>query len=440
MVHRTFEEVAPLFDDVSSSLALLDRLDRLWAAIVERLSGCADCRKVAEIGAVRAVTDAFLRARDDDAVVAALMSPRRSPLARRAALRIASRHVLANGARALTRLATIDPGSAASPDGLAAHLVQANVDRISDAVLKKLPEPSALPYEGLGPLLFSCADVDRLIARAPRSSAEKREPGPWELSYLRRRGEVEGDRALADQVAAAAAGRFDVTDAPAFDRLYVELARRSLDRDAHAAAVLAAGGVPFLGAANVLRELFAAPPSDAVDGAIATALGKCARSALAPDLVAALWQRASLRPAIASALAKGKAPFGASLDAVERAADRVGLPLDGFTRAVVLAQLATVPGQALAVDSIERLREVVSLVVRHAPPAAAAALYDAMHDVPSVALFVRALRRVPVDRAAAIRTAASQLDPEPPRTAALSAWLRSTPSLRGARASSIERG
>lgn len=194
----------------------------------------------------------------------------------------------------------------------------------------------------------------------------------------------------------------------------------------------------FVGAANVVRELYSAPPSDAIDAALVVAIGKCPRSALAPDLVVAIWQRASLRAALVNAFAKGTPAFGAAIEAIERAAARAGASIDGFFEAAVLAQLAAVPAPALVVDSIERLREVVAVAVRDAPPRAAAALYEAMHDVPAIAAFLRALRRAPVDRAAAIRQAAT-LDDSDPHGAALAAWLRSTRSLRDARASSIER-
>lgn len=436
--HRTFEEVAPLFDDVASSLALLDRLDRTWAAIAVRLPACDACRKKAEIGAIRAVADAFVRARDDEAVVAVLTGARRSPLARRAALRIAARHVLAGGARAIARLATLDRELAASPASVAAHLVQAGVDRITGAVLEKVPAPDALPYEALGPLLFTCADIEKLIARGPPIPKGKRDAGPWELAYRRRRGDVDGDLVLEEQVTSGDAGRFDVVEAPTFDRWYVELARRAAAHDARAAMVFANAAGAFVGAANVVRELLAAPPSAATDAALVVAIGKCPRSALAPDLVVAIWQRASLRAALVNAFAKGTPAFGAAFEAVERAAARAGASIDGFFEAAVLAQLAAVPAPALVVDSIERLREVVAVAVRDAPPRAAAALYEAMHDVPAVAAFLRALRRAPVDRAAAIRQAAT-LDDSDPHGAALAAWLRSTRSLRDARASSIER-
>lgn len=438
--HRTFEDAAPLFDDVASSLALLDRLDRVWTSIVERLPACAACRKKAEFGAIRAALDAFARARDDEAVVAALMGARRTTLARRAALRIAARHRLANGTRALSRLLTLAPDLTWSPDGIAAQLVQAGADRVTDALLKKIPASIAPPYEGLANLLFTCDGIERVLARARIPAGEKHEPGPWELAWRRRLPGPDRDPSLPEQVAASQAGTFDVAPAETFDRRYVELARRSIDRDARAAAVFAAGGGAFVGPANVVRELLAAPPSAAIDAAIVTALEKCPRSALAPDLVAVVWQRQQVRTALASAFAKGKQPFGASIEAVERAAARQDLSLDGFVESAVLAQLAAAPGQALVVDSLDRLREIVGIAVRDAPPAACAALYGAMHDVPAIALFLRALRRAPADRAAAIRAAASSFDTADPRTAALAAWLRGTrSSLRGARASSIER-
>lgn len=106
---------------------------------------------------------------------------------------------------------------------------------------------------------------------------------------------------------------------------------------------------------------------------------------------------APLRDALAKAFVRGPQTFGASLDPVERAADRAGLALDGFFEAAVRAMLDVSPMSALYCESLDQLK--------------------------AVAAFLRALERAPLDRAAAIR-GAMKVEDDDERHAALAAWVR----------------
>src|SRR5690606_17996933 len=99
--------------------------------------------------------------------------------------------------------------------------------------------------------------------------------------------------------------------------------------------------------------------------------------------------------------------------------------------------------EAVAVETADQLRSIITAVVSAAPPADAVATYDALPDALSVSTFLRALRRQPPDRAAAIREAGKKLDQSDTRGQAHAAWLESTRKpelpLRSAGESSIER-
>ena len=72
--------------------------------------------------------------------------------------------------------------------------------------------------------------------------------------------------------------------------------------------------------------------------------------------------------------------------------------------------------------------------------ARAAALYEQLPDELSVSVFLKALRRLPRDRQAAVREAAAKLKLHGDRGVARKDWLDSTRSLKSERSSSIEPG
>ncbi|OJY22968.1 MAG: hypothetical protein BGO98_33630 [Myxococcales bacterium 68-20] len=194
LAHLTIFELVATFDDVSSALDLLDSIEPVWLHVTQALPSCERCVAVGVDRSVEVIEAIFERAPDPDVVVATLMSRRRTVLAQRAALRIAARHVLPNGDRALTRLCTLRPELASSPDGIAALLRQAEVDRVTEALARKAPvvSSSAPPFEALRDLLVTCEDVELLLGNAARvADIDRWAPGPWELAWRRRRQDPE---------------------------------------------------------------------------------------------------------------------------------------------------------------------------------------------------------------------------------------------------------
>src|SRR5262249_10494342 len=137
-----------------------------------------------------------------DAVLATLTSRHRTLSARRAALRIAARHVLPGGDRAMMRLARLRPDLASCADGLAAWVRQADVDRITDAVARRAPVVSERPFEALRELLVKCTGIETLLGdhKVVRDIGAWN-PGPWELAWRRRHDDPELRSALFDRAA-----------------------------------------------------------------------------------------------------------------------------------------------------------------------------------------------------------------------------------------------
>jgi hypothetical protein len=163
---------------------------------------------------------------------------------------------------------------------------------------------------------------------------------------------------------------------------------------------------------------------------------------LRPELVAALWQIEGARTALASALARNAGDdWSARASACERAASREGLAVDGLFEAWALAVVEqSASSTAAETETTDQLRIVIREALAKAAPIRAVALYEHLLDDLSASLFLRAMRRLPRDRAAALRDAASKLRFLGDRGAARKAWLANTRPLKKRRSSSIERG
>lgn len=134
--------------------------------------------------------------------------------------------------------------------------------------------------------------------------------------------------------------------------------------------------------------------------------------------------------------------------AVERAAAASGLDADGFLEDWALHLLST-PNHDEAPQTVtfDQFRSVARHVLEHATPLQAATFYEHVTDARSCAIVLGALRRLPRDRAAAIREAATKLDFDGAEGTAKKAWLVETrsggagstsPDLRNSRRSPID--
>lgn len=162
---------------------------------------------------------------------------------------------------------------------------------------------------------------------------------------------------------------------------------------------------------------------------------------LAPELVIALWQLEAARPALASAFARNASDdWAARITACERAAERHGADVHGLFEAFALAMVEhSAASTAAETETPDQLRRVIREAVTRAAPIRAVALYEDLLDDLSASIFVRAVKRLPRDRAAALRDAAGKLRFLGERGAARKAWLLATRSLKKRRSSSIER-
>ena len=528
LVHVTMNALDQHLDGVAESFDALDRVDPVWRAFTLRESGCEPCRIGAWERCVAAVGSAYSLAPDPGAVVACLMSRHRGPLAQRAALEIAMRHLLPQGTRALARLAALRPGLEQEPMMLAAHLCQERVDLVTETLVKRLPRPQRAPFEALGARLFTLEGVERLLEGWPDLEgrpADTWSPGPWELAYLRQKPDApirEALFAIAERTPAVAtramellASLGDLVRLEKLRRLGIERQEGSASRtpdggrrtpkaitepktwksaiDCHAAAQAASmqiaststgamptGGVgrrdvidrslvalaisklETVGASAAERTVWLdvlaawsehAPRWDDTlrslarqgDGVALTRVldDKITGSGmLRPELVTTTWQVESARPALAAALARNVGDdWSARATACERAAAREGLVVDGLFEAWALALVEHgASATAAETETTDQLRVVIREAVTKAAPIRAVALYEDLLDDLSASLFVRAVRRLPRDRAAALRDAAGKLRFLGERGAARKAWLLATRPLKKARSSSIERG
>jgi len=180
---------------------------------------------------------------------------------------------------------------------------------------------------------------------------------------------------------------------------------------------------------------------------------------LSPEAAAALFARDPLRGPVGHALARTSGDdWVARVTAVERAAERASASASATATSASAATasasttsadlfesvaLALVEQGAAAnaaeVESVDLLRVLVRVATSRAAPVRAAALYEELADELSASLFVRAVRKLPRDRAAAIRDAAGKLRFLGERGAARKEWLMATRTLKKRPASPIER-
>ncbi len=197
LAHLTMYELDRCLEDVGSSFDLLDRIDPVFQHVVEHNAGCSDCKEGAAFRLTEAFDTLHTERPDDDAIVACLSNRHRSLLSQRVALELAARHVLAGGERALTRFFALRPLLAETSLALAAMLRQIDGDRLTPALVKKLPAPTTDAFEALRDLSFQYEGMDVLLGTRPRvADLDAWHPTPWELAWFRRKAPPELRREL----------------------------------------------------------------------------------------------------------------------------------------------------------------------------------------------------------------------------------------------------
>ncbi len=122
------------------------------------------------------------------------------------------------------------------------------------------------------------------------------------------------------------------------------------------------------------------------------------------------------------------------------AAQRPPVDVDGLFEAWALAVIEKGPASTAAeTETLDQLRTVIRVATTTATPLRAVTIYEELLDDLSASLFVKAVERLPLDRAAALRDAAGKLRFHGERGAARKAWLLATRALKQDRSSSIDR-
>lgn len=479
LVHLTMSELDGLLDGVAASFDALDRAEPAWTAFTRQEPGCDSCRKDAWVRCIAAVLSAYERAPDPEAAMACMMSRHRGELAQRAALAIAGRHVLPRGMRALARLTALRPNVGRSPAMLAAHLRQEPITSVTPSLARRLPRPDESPFEALGPMLLEGEGLEPLLEAWPSfegAAADTWSPGPWELAYFQRRPgspvhealfaiaarapgvatramellaslgdlkRIEKLRRLAIDEASERASR-PVASARQRDEPKVpgpKLWKTTADCLAGAQGASTQASPSVLGTDDLLLSLVAQRDAIGLRGVLDDRFASKAH-VLRPEIVVAVWQVEGARQALVDAVARGAGDeWAARVTACERAAKRAGTDVDGLFEAIALALVEHgAAATAAETETLDQLHLVIRQAITHAAPIRAVALYEELLDDLSASIFVRAVRRLPRDRAAALREAAGKLRFLGERGAARKAWLLATRPLKKSRASSIERG
>jgi hypothetical protein len=274
--------------------------------------------------------------------------------------------------------------------------------------------------------------IERELERAAALGPVK-EPTTYKTTYICR----DLAKAVSDAVEAAREGALPaaVRRGDVVDRRLVAIATRTLSEptsEARARAialdVITAWSDPSMRWDGLLRALAAQGDAAALRRVLDD---KIARSdALEPALVARLWSVEGAREALAGALARhADDDWSLRTAACERAAAASAPPhdADGLFEAWAFALVEQgAASTAAETESLDRLRVVLRVAAARAAPVRAIALYEELLDDLSASLFLRALRRLPRDRQAALRDAAGKLRFNGDRGAARKAWLLGT--------------
>ena len=155
-----------------------------------------------------------------------------------------------------------------------------------------------------------------------------------------------------------------------------------------------------------------------------------------------LWQVEGIRSVLASVLARSAADdWSARATACERLAATHVPPLDvdGLFEAWALAIVEEGSASTAAeTETLDQLRTVLRVAATSASPVKAVALYEELLDDLSASLFVKAVERLPRDRAAALRDAVGKLRFHGERGAARKAWLLATRAAEEPHAPSLD--
>lgn len=263
-------------------------------------------------------------------------------------------------------------------------------------------------------------------------------------------------RRVAAQVRATELGRierdaFAPPDIPLVDRAFAELALGRVragisNADERVVLLDVFGQINDFKSTTLVHELATLGAYDVLERVLRDF--KLSIEVLSPKTTALLYARGGVvREQLLQALAPQSHTevWAAYTWAVERAAAASGVDAEGFLEDWALHLLRTNDHDDVPhVVTFDQFRSVTKRVLEAAAPREAAVFFHETPDARSCAIYLAALRKLPRDRAAAIREAATKLDFDGPEGAAKKAWLletraRSTsPDLRNSPRSPID--
>lgn len=407
-LHLSLVELPARFEDVASALDLLDAVEPSWRRLAADVKASASRVDEAVLRSAAAIEELYEAAPDPDAIATALMSRRRGTYAHRAALRVAARHALPGGERALRRFAALRPELMKTGDGLAALLRQSNGAASPNAT----PAPEEPPFDALRELV-ALPDVHRFLGKW--DSLEGDPKSTWEAAWRRRRRR----------------------DPPGgYDAVAIEEARRKL---AHAS-------TPDEERARARDLVMDARDGEVVDGyrllaaAARTGDAETARrvleeivlrgkvTALSPRVVVDLWRLEddAIRTATARTFALASHDdWSERIQAAEREGAARGVDMSELLERTAL-ELVTMERWSAVVepDTDAQLRRCLGAILRASAVSHVATVFVYLQDGLSLLVFREELAKQPAERVAAIKEEIRERELTSERLKTFFTWIR----------------
>lgn len=408
-VHLTLGELPSRFEDVPSALDLLDAVEPAWRWQHTGVTSCAKCVDGALAHALAVIEELYEAAPSpgelDGVIEGALMSRRRGSYAHRAALRVAARHVLPNGVRALRRFAALRPELMKTADAFAALVRQ------SRGALDSAPEPDEPPFPALRELV-ALPGLHRLLGRWDSLEGDPR--STWEAAWRRRR-------------------RNDPFGG--YDAVWVEEARKKLvdpatpddERAKARTLVMDTRDGEVVHWYRLVTTCARLGDAETAQRVLEEVIFRGTPFPLAPRVVVDLWRLgdATRAAAVKSFVLTCRSDYAERILAAEREGTAQSVDMSGLLEGVALelAKNAS-PDEAVFPATTAQLERALGVIVDESAPGEAANVFVYLEDMHSLLVFRDALARQPAARVAAIKEEIRKRDISSARSRTFFTWIR----------------